>query len=345
MPRRLILTVALAMTVASGFAEESGKLYEVEMPVAVRDDASRGENFRHALAQVLGWMISRDGMNSKAGGVILARAKDYVEQFEYLPPKGTAGAETLRVRFDEEALRQSLQKAGIGIWGGERPEVVVWLWVQDNAERRFVNVQESSEFGQALMAAAAARKLPVVAPLWDLTDQTNVSPADAETGNLVRLREATWRYESDTALAGLLRRVGEGTWEVRWRFIGPGVAADWQRAGTALEAALKDGIDGAYSRLVNLYAPASKEQTVLELEVEGISSMHDAERCGDYLRGLPIVNRADWLKAESNVATWRLTLTGRPETLRQILANSRALRRAAPADGGNEPTMVYRWVP
>lgn len=344
MRRRLILGLALALIAPTGVGAASGGLYEAAVPVAAKDEASRGEQFRRALARVLGWMISQENLDSKAGSAILARAADYVEQFEYLSSQGTGGVGALRVRFDEDALRQSLRNAGIGIWGGERPELVVWLWVQQDAERRFVNFEESQEFGQPLTAAARARKLPVIAPLWDLTDQAGLSASDVEAGNLARLREAAWRYESEAALAGLLRRVGEGVWDVRWRFLGPGVNADWQRTGASLEAALRDGIDGAYGRLINLYAPAWKEQTVWELEVEGISSMRDAERCGEYLRGLPIVSRADWLKVESDVATWRLTLAGRPETLRQILAGSRLLRQTPPADGGGR-SMTYRWAP
>lgn len=341
---RFAFAATLALVAQSSFGAAVSGLYDAELEVTAKDEMSRDGNLRRALSVVLGRVIRPDALDSKAGGAILGRAADYAEEYEYLPGKAGAGSDVLRVRFDVEALRKSLQQAGIGIWGVERPEVAVWLLVQDGSERRLVIAAESPEFERGLASAAERRKLPIVSPLWDLTDQANLTWADAETGNRDRIREASRRYDSDIALVGVLRRAGEHVWDASWHLGGLGAAADWQATALELDAALQSGVDGAYGRLVDLYAPATRERTVVELQVQGISSMSDAERCGDYLRGLPIVKGVDWVKAESSVATWRLTLAGRPETLRKLLGMSRALKPVA-ASEAIEATLLYRWAP
>lgn len=345
MSRWIAFAVMFLFIAQSSFGADSAALYQIDLPVAVRDDAARGGNFRRALSLILGRIISREALESKSGGAILGRAADFVEQFEYLSAGGNSRSEVLRVRFDDEELRDALQRARIGVWGAERPDIVVWLLMQDGAERRFVDLSESPEFDRALKAAADQRALPITSPLWDLTDQASLTWADAETGNRERIREATRRYGSDNALVGRLQRAADHSrWDSSWRFSGLGGAAEWQANSLDLDAALQSGIDGAYGRLIDLYAPLTREETVVEIEIEGVDSMTEAERCGEYLRGLPIVKRADWVRAEASGATWRLTLAGRTETLRQILAVSRALRPAAARESGG-PALNYSWMP
>lgn len=342
MSRWIVFAVMLTIIARSASGAVGTKFYEVELAGAARDEASRGEEFRRALSVVLGRVISPEAMESKAGLAILGRAGDFVEQYEFLPQQGSGGVEMMRIRFDDEGLRNVLRRAGIGVWEGNRPELVVWLWVQDEGGRYLVNLQESPDFDRPLRAAAEHRWISVTAPLGDLTDQTSLTWTDAETGNQGRIREATRRYDSDTALVGLLRRSTEGQWDAVWRFAGLGDTAEWRTHGPDRGAALQSGIDGAYGRLVKLYAPTAREENVVELQIEGIASMSEAGRCGDYLRGLPLVKRADWIRAEADGATWRLTVAGRIETLRRILAASRVLQPVTAADG---QSLVYRWTP
>ena len=348
MHRRLALAAILFLIDGIVSAAEVPDQYQQELSVSATDDTSRVEDFRRALSQVLGRLIAREAMGTKTVSALLARSSDYVEQFEYLAapmnPGEASSRSALRVRFDRYRLNQLLRGAGIGIWGGERPELVVWLVVHDGSEGRFTGGDESAEFNQPLQSAGGMRGLPIVMPLLDLTDQTNLTLADVEAGNEGRIREATRRYESDVALAGTLRRAGDNTWEASWLFVGFGQNAKWRAGPLELREVIQAGVDGAYGRLISLYAPAGKVETVVEVEIRGIASMSDAERCGDYLRTLPTVKQVDWLRAELSLAVWRVRLAGSVDTFRQILGVSRVLRSAAVAKGGNG-VIVYQWVP
>lgn len=336
-----LLLVVAASVVA---ADDAESLYQAELGVASKDEASRDDNLRRALTMVLGRVVTRDDMASKPVGSMLLHPANFVDEFEYLSAKDGSTGDLMRVRFDEEAILRALQRSGMGAWGARRPEIVIWLWTQDQAGRQLVILHESPQFERPLASAAAIRRLPWSAPLGDLTDRSNLGSSDAESGIVQRIREATWRYESDFALVGELRRAGDQGWDANWRFVGPAGSDSWQARALEVEAVSTAGIDGAYDRLVKLYAHAGRNSATVELEVEGISSMQDADRCGAYLRSLPSVLRADWLKADANRATWRLTVAGRPEGLAKVVSGSRAVRPVGPP-GTEGSVATYRWVP
>lgn len=343
--RHWFITVVVFVAAFGAAAEEPESLFRTELAVASKDEASRDDNLRRALTMVLGRVIHRESMSSKPVGSMLLHPANYVDEFEYLSGKDATAGALMRVRFDEDAILRTLQRSGVRVWASSaRPDIVIWLWTFDPPGRQLVILHESPQFERPLALAAANRGLRWIAPLGDLTDQSSLSAADGESGNLQRIREATWRYESEFALVGELRRSGEQTWDASWRFVGLAGSDAWQARASDLDSALNAGVDGMFDRLVKLYAAAGQSSAVFELDVDGISSMQDAERCGAYLRSLPSVTRADWLKAEANRATWRLTVAGRPEAIVQMLSVSRSLRPVA-APGGQQSAVSYRWLP
>jgi hypothetical protein len=196
----------------------------------------------------------------------------------------------------------------------------------------------------ALQKAAERRRLSAILPLLDLTDQGSLNAADIESGNIARIRSAAWRYETEVALVGVLVPAGDFQWESRWRFVGPGQSSEWKLGPMGSEEVMRGAVDGAYGHLVRLYAPGGRGANTLEVQVEGILSMNDGDRCGQYLRTLPTVRRADWASADASVVSWRLSVAGNAESFRAILADSRRLRPVA-GPGQSGGGRVYQWVP
>lgn len=342
--RHWLLAMVVLLASDSAVADDAEVLFQAELAVTSKDEPSRDENLRRALTMVLSRVITREAMSSKAVGSMLLHPTVYVDEFEYLPGTDNPERDLMRVRFDGEAIQRTLQRSGVGVWTSVRPEFVIWLWMSDQAGRQPVLLHEVPSFERPIALVAAQRNLKWMAPLGDLTDQSNLSASDVETGNLPRIRGATWRYESDFALVGELKRSGDQTWDATWRFVGPGGTDAWQVRSLELDAALTAGLDGIFDRLVNVYATVGHSSASLELDVEGISSMQDADRCSAYLRSFPSVIRADWLRAEANRATWRLSVVGRPEVTAQMLSVSRALRPVEASDHAASAAS-YRWVP
>jgi hypothetical protein len=286
-------------------------------------------------------------METKAVSTLLAHAVDVVDQYEYRSGEAVpaqSGATLLAVRFDRDRVDEALARANVGVWGEDRPELVVWLAVMDGGTPRFIGAEDGGALTAALQKAAERRRLPVILPLLDLTDQANLNPADLAAGNSPRIRGAAWRYETDVALVGTLVPAGDFQWESHWRFVGPGQTSDWALGAMGSEEALRGAVDGAYGRLVKLYAPAGRSVSVLDIRVEGIASIGDGDRCRDYLRSLPTVKRVEWASADANLVSWRLTISGTAESFHRILGESRRLR--SPADPGRSSgSKVYQWVP
>ncbi|MBM4201842.1 MAG: DUF2066 domain-containing protein [Gammaproteobacteria bacterium] len=342
--RSLLLVLLLLARV--GIAADTTGLYDETMTVTARDDKARAEDIRRALTEVLGRVIAPEDVQAKPAAALLAHATDYVDQYEYRSGETAEGRTVggrLEVRFDRERVDQALARAGIAVWGDKRPELLVWLTVMDGATSRFIGAEDGGALTAALQQAATRRRLPVILPLLDLTDQANLNAADLDAVNLGRIRGAVWRYETDVALIGTLIPAGDFQWESRWRFVGPGQTAEWTLEALGSEAALNAAVDAAYSRLVRLYAPTGRGATTLEIRVEGIGSMSEGEICGNYLRGLPAVVRAEWAGADATAVSWRLQIRGSAQSFHQMLADSRGLRPASsPGSGGGE---VYRWAP
>ncbi|RYU58166.1 DUF2066 domain-containing protein [Methylolobus aquaticus] len=342
MPRLTSVALILLSVVRVCEAEESPALYVETVTVGARDDKARAGDIRRALSQILERVIAPEDLHGKAGESVLGQSAAYVDQYEYHSGEpGAAG--TLEVRFDREQVDEALAHAGFGILGDERPELLVWLRIMDGATARFIGAEDGGALMSALQKAAAKHRVPVILPLLDLTDQTNLTSADIDTVNLPRIRDAIWRYETEVALIGTLVPSGDFEWESRWRFVGPGQAAEWTQGAMGSEEALAGAVDGAFGRLVRLYAPAGRTGATLEIRVEGIGSMTEGEACGRYLRGLPAVRSAEWASADASAVSWRVQVGGSAQAFHQLLAESRRLRPAA--EPGSAGAKVYRWVP
>lgn len=347
MPRPGALALFILLIARCCAAADTSALYVESVTVGARDDKARAADIRRALAQVLERAIAPDEMPAKAVGSLLERAADYADQYEYRAGEGAgtpAAGGTLEVSFDRERVDGALGRAGIGVWGEARPELLVWLRVSDGDVSRFIGADEGGALTAALQKAAAKRRVPVMLPLLDLTDQTNLTAADLDAGNMARIRSAVWRYETDVALLGTLVPAGDFQWESRWRFVAPGQTAEWTLGAMGSDEALGSAVDGAFGRLVRLYAPAGRAATTLELRVEGIGSMGDGEACGTYLRGLPGVRSAEWAGADASAVSWRLRIGGSAEVFHRMLVETRRLRPVAAAESSGS-SKVYQWVP
>ena len=346
MPRLTSVALILLSVMRLGAAEESPAVYVETVTVGARDDKARAADIRRALTQVLERVIAPEDLHAKSSEAVLGQSAAYVDQYEYrsgepAPERNAPG--TLEVRFDRERVDEALARAGFGIWGDERPELLVWLRIMDGATARFIGAEDGGALMSALQKAAAKHRVPVILPLLDLTDQTNLTSADLDTVNLPRIRNAIWRYETEVALIGTLVPSGDFEWESRWRFVGPGQTAEWTQGALGSEEALAGAVDGAFGRLVRLYAPAGRAVATLEIRVEGIGSMAEGEACGRYLRGLPAVRSAEWASADASAVSWRLKVGGSAQAFHQLLADSRRLRPAA--EPGSAGAKVYQWVP
>jgi len=332
---RLVALVSLwLITVCSNvIAAEVKGLYRTDVAVQSKDESTRNEDIRRALEQVLKRLIRTDVLQSKAIRSMLEKPDRFVLQYEYTTKSDAdTPLDYLRVDFDSSRLKDTLRERGITPWGEQRPEVLVWLSIMDNSEKSIFVPEQMPEIDRSLRAAAEENGLPVTVPLWDLTDQQGVSPNDLETGNAERVRQASARYETDAVLVGRLSHRPEGDWEAIWRLYLLNLDQTWQGRFPDLREALRSGSSGVYTRLAERFIPRTTQETTLELEVVGLSSLDQIDRAAAYLSGLSQVKRLEWMGVEADHAMFKLYILGERASLEETLALGRVLRPFASDD-------------
>ncbi|WP_119629593.1 DUF2066 domain-containing protein [Methylocaldum marinum] len=314
-------------------AAEFKGLYRTDVAVQSKDESTRNEDIRRALEQVLKRLVRSDAMQSKAVGAMLEKPEQFVLQYEYISkPSADTPLDYLRVDFDSPRLNDALRKSNISPWGEQRPEVLVWLSIEENSEKSIFAADQMPEMDRTLRAAAGENGLPVTAPLWDLTDQQNLNFEDFETGNGERIRQASARYESDAVLAGRLSHEPDGTWDAVWRLYLQNIEETWQGNSPDAPAAIRSGIAGVYSRLAERFIPRTTRETILELKVFGLSSLGAIDRAASNLSGLSQVRKLEMLGVDADYALFKLYVRGDRASLEETLALGRVLRPVANED-------------
>ena len=181
--------------------------------------------------------------------------------------------EVLKVDFDPATTEQALRRAGLSLWGANRPSILGW-WLNDSTEGSSL-VGDGQASAAPLRRAAQHRGLPLRLPLADLSEQIVATAPNLEGTDATPLRGVSERYNADALLAVHAREEG-GQWQAKWHLW----LGDKKEAGSvegADQAAVADAVMLAVSqRLAPRFVVkpgASGEQL---LEVQGMNLEHYA---------------------------------------------------------------------
>lgn len=327
-----------------GAAEVEG-LYRIEASVQGRDDATRAQDLRRALERVLKRVASGPALASAAVRAMLAKPETYVLQFEY-ESRAEAGrtVPVLRVDFDPARIADELRRHGHGVWGAERPELLVGLTLQDGPAYPALTAEKMPDLERQLDELSAATGLPVITPLWDLADQQALGAAEGGAGTAERIRQSAERYETDTVLTGRLAHPAGKDWTADWWLYRGDSPEHWRAQAADFRAILDTGLNGAYTRLAARLIPRDSAIASLELTVTGIATLDDANRVAAYLGKLSPVTQVEWQGIGSGDAAFRVKVRGGREAFRQAVAFGHSLRPVT-GDDTNASRLTYEWLP
>ncbi|WP_347402059.1 DUF2066 domain-containing protein [Ectothiorhodospira lacustris] len=288
----LFLLSALPAVPLVGSADTGPSLGEAEVSVDSRDRPERMEGFNRALAQVVVRLTGRRDMLDDSRIVsLLEQAPRHVQQYRYLdgPDEATS---LLWVRFDVSAVEQHLLDAGLPVWSGDRPALLVWLGVQDRQERRLVSATDDHPARSALEHTARERGLPLLFPLMDLEDQGRVTLADVMGGFHEPVMDASRRYGPGGVLVARVQPSG-GRWLARIQLSVGDESVQWQGDGETQEAAMAQAMHQAADYLGKRLAVAGlqTDRGGIMVSVSGVSSLADYLRVVNYLGDMAAVSR------------------------------------------------------
>jgi uncharacterized protein len=309
------------------------EIYQTTVPVADRSEASQSAAFQAAMRVVLIRVTGRRSADEDAAlAPLLGNARRYVQQFRGAPDS------QLWVAFDGPAIERWLTQNGQPLWGRDRPSTFVWLGVQTGPQAGIlVTADDASELKGAIVAAAAARGVPLLWPsAADLDknhlDYSSVSGTGSVNAGSGSLGELAHRLGADAVLIG---RASNATASAGVRWTHQFQDRSSEVAGTV------EGVNRAADTYASLFA-ASGALAPVDIEVSGVADLKDYASVQTYLESLSFISHVSVQALTGDVVKYRLTTRGGVESLQRALALNGRLQSLPVGDNGIQRFQLRR---
>ena len=323
---------ALLLVSVTTHAARVDDLFQVEVTAGGRDARSRDAALGEALGQVLVRITgSTESLSKSTLKPLFKNPSRFAQQYRFreIPAETPGQAEHLRlwVQFDGVALAREVREAGLPYWGSERPDVLLWLAIDDRGRRYLVSDNSGGSVARSLSQSAYRRGLPLTLPLMDLEDQRAVQFTDVWGGFVGALESASQRYRPQVILVGKLGHSGaSGGWRGSWDLLGAGGQQSWTSHAANLEAAVEQGIGEASEWLALQYAVVATGEVVRSLLVEGVQGLEDYARVSKYLASLTPVEQVQVARVNGREVEFSLNLNSEERNLLQVITLGRVLQ-------------------
>lgn len=323
----MLLVAVVLLLPAVGNATRVDRLFQAEVTVGDRANATRDGALRRALHEVLVRVTgSESSVSGQAGQALLRKPQQFVEQFRYREAEHEGESLMLWVQFDGVALERDVRRSGLPFWGQERPDILVWLALDDRGRRYLVSEHSTGPEVQALRLTARARGLPITLPLLDLVDQSAISFADVWGGFETTIVVASERYRPQVILAGRLERsTAGGDWRAEWSLLKTGAGRQWTSHARDLGTLAADGLAAAGEELAVRYALRNSGGSTRIMLVEGIYDLNDYAQVQTYLKSLTPVDELQVVRVAEGSIEFSLQLNADERNLQQLISLGRRL--------------------
>ena len=307
-------------------------LYETVVDVEGRSGDAFTAAARAGLRQILVRVTGSSDIDyDESVQQALKSPKSYIQQYGYektvikdpengLPLPGFK----LKMSFDKAGIDRLIRGAGLPIWTGNRPELLLWAGVEDQktGARAILTHNLGSDILEQVQVEMRRRGIPFSLPLYDLQDQMAVSVSDVWGVFSDRVMEASARYSPGATLLGKLYPLGPKQWKSTWLLMGVGSDAWVEFQGESSQSVVAQATDWTADRMGQQYAlilDASESQDFMLAEVRDVNTLEDYARLNDYLQGLVPVREAKLVQLFQNSVRYKLYLDSDYGQLKQLL--------------------------
>ena len=289
----LALTAGLLGTTAQAVTVQG--LYDARVPLADSSDEARRAATELAMRVVLTKLSGSAQVPARPGAAaIIESASEYLEQYQVVQADDGLAIEVV---FNQRALDLAMDSASLPRWSNERPETLVWFFV--NLDGTWTSVSPNragqADLVEVVTARAANRGLPVIWPLFDAADTEALSLA-ASTGDTIgAIDNASQRYAPNAHVYLSLVAVGAGFFEAQWVLRLVDGQETWSGQGTERDLLLEEAVNALADAVAGRFVTAQGAGVTdrVAVQVAGIELAVDYGRLLDYL---------DRLNAIENVA-------------------------------------------
>lgn len=325
-----IIFIVLSLFATSSFATEFVDLYQSQSVVTDQQTQEQQrvspDILRHVLLKVVGDRVALAAANLTP---ILSNVNSFIQRTEYRRLLETADNSTqsdklaLVLTFNESAVNEALTNNGLPIWSKSRPDVLVWLAIKDGQTSRILAAQDDETlYNKTLEQAAAQRGLPILLPIMDLQDQSQLNVDDVWTGLAPSIEQASLRYGAKIILRVRVTVLANEMVQIDWQSIINGATEQWQSKGE-IKSTLQAGIDEFTDRLSRDFTQVVTSQdqhATTALEISNVRDYADYSRTMSYLRSLQYVSDLQMVSLENEKLVITLQIKGDKSVLLRTLA-------------------------
>lgn len=348
--------VILVLCAGPAFSFSVSGIYSAEVAVEDQSADHMQKAKKVGLSQVLVKVTGQtQSLNNPRIRTALSNAEIYLQQFSFTTKlvEGQSQA-IMALVFDKLQINQLISEAGLPIWGTDRAAVLVWLVEDLQGMRQIVNGDGHPMVAQ-IMSQADQRGMPLLWPLLDLEDQTNIDAGALWGVFRDTIKDASSRYQADAILVGRMFQDSQALWRVEWNFWLDDIEQQWSSEGTDLAALVNPLQDRLASSLVAKFALAASAkgldntlQSVI-LRVDQVTQFEDYVELFEMLQAIPGIQRVQLHSASGATLEFKLFAQSNFAQVKSIvdlkrqlkLVSNNALQQAINLD--DKPIWHYQW--
>ena len=327
-------------------AEIVKNLYSAQVPVADQSAAALASASRDALAEVLVKVSgSVDALQYGSIKAALGEARSHVQQYAYVREKDPEASLAARFEFDDAYITGLVTDAGAPLWTANRPLVLVWMVLEDEGGRYFVNWDTAPELSEQLLAAFSRRGVPVQLPLFDLADSAALAPEQVWRLSESALQAASARYDAQEIMAGRLAVGSTGNAIGNWSYFSAGGRIDRSISAADAESFVREGVAVVAEKMSERYAiaPSAAGTDGVSMAVTGVSRYADYAGIVSWLESLELIEHANVERVQGDRIELRLYAQAGAAQLTPIIELNKRLQPLPlpPAASGSQ--LNYQW--
>ena len=184
-------------TVTSAYGVEVTDLYVAKVPVSSQSGNERISALKQAMRFVLVKVGGQESVHQssvnarKVFNKALKNYKSYMAQYRY---ERAGGQIFLVATFDEAKINDLFSQANLPLWGRLRPLILLWVVDEHGLSRNVLSDSSVSQLPAIAKQFSNYRGLPLMMPLMDLTDLTQINTAELWGRFPQSVKQASQRY-------------------------------------------------------------------------------------------------------------------------------------------------------
>ena len=278
-------------------------LYGARVPVPDQSEAARERALTTGLEKVL-VKVTGDSqvlLNPRLDGA-MADPRRYVTAYSYGSYRDPLAASTeknaasgegmaINIRYSEPAVDQLLRRYQLQIWPAERPSLLVWIVVDDPvAGKQFVTSEQRPDADAALSQLMSDRGVPLLRPMFDLSDSRMLSEAQAWAFDQTQLAAVAERYDVDSWLILRAYRSASGQWRGAWLLNVEGDDSLHSLAADSLPKLIAGMVPAAADKLASRYAYVPQDiAQELVIQLDNINDYRAYREATGFIESLELV--------------------------------------------------------